>query len=63
MEDKISGGQTSYQGRDSNSGRGFVIGSVSSYGRGKGCGFNPTKPKVQGKCEALGINVYFIGDA
>ena len=54
MLDKTVGDQTRYEGRGSNSGRGFGIGRVNSYGIGRGHGFNSTKPKVRRKCEALG---------
>ena len=63
MADKTSTGQTIYQGRVSNSRKGFGRGRGNSYGRGQGCGFNTTKPKVRGKCEALGSNIYLIGYA
>ena len=63
MEDKTSTGLMRYQGRGINVVRVFVRGSGKFYGTGPGCGFNPTKPKVQGKHEALGRNVYSIGYA
>ena len=62
MADKTSEGRTRYQGRGINSGRGFIRGRGNTYSRGQGRGFNPTKPKVQGKCEALWSDVYSIGD-
>ena len=61
MADKTPGFWTSYQGRGGNSGRGFGRGRGNSYVRGRG--FNPTKLKVRGKCEALGSDVYYIWDA
>ena len=63
MEDKISTVRMSYQGRGSNCGRIFGIGRGNSYGRGQGRVFNSTKQKVQGKCEALGSDLYSIEDA
>ena len=56
-------GQASYQGRGSNPRRGFGRGHGNLYDRGRGRGFNTTKPKVRGKCEALGSDVYLNGDA
>ena len=52
-----------YQGWVSNSRIGSGRGRGNLYGRGRGCGFNPTKPKVQGKFEALVSYVYLIGYA
>ena len=60
---KTSTVRTSYQGRVSNYGIVLVRGGGNSYGRGRGCGFNPTKPKVPVKCEGLGIDTYSIRDA
>ena len=53
MANQISSVRTSYQGRVSNSGRGFGGGRHNLYRRGRGCRFNPTKPNDRGKCEAL----------
>ena len=63
MADKTSTGQTNYSGRGSNHGRWFSRDLINTYSRGQGRGFNPTKPNVEEKCEALGIDVYFIRDA
>ena len=63
MEDKTPTGQTSYQGRGSNLERRFSRGCGDFYGRDWGCEFNPTKPKVRGKFEALGSDMYSIGDS
>ena len=63
MEDKTSTGWNIYQESCSNFGRGLDRGHGKLYGRGQGRGFNPTKPKVWGKCEALGSDVYSIRDA
>ena len=63
MEYKTSTGWASYQGRGSNSGRGFGRGHGNTYSRGQGRGFNPPKSNVWGKFEALGSDVYLIGDA
>ena len=46
MTDKTSTGQTSYQGRGSNSGIVFDRGCGNTYGRDQGRIFNPTKLKV-----------------
>ena len=64
MADKTSGGLIRYQGRGSNTRRVFVRNYGNSYGRGWGqCHwFNSTKPKVQGNFEALGIDIYSIGN-
>ena len=64
MADTTSGSLTSYQGHHSNTRRGFIRSCGKPYGRGqgRGCVFNSIKPKVQGKCEALGSDIYFIGD-
>ena len=63
MTDTTWGGRTRYQGYVSNIGKGFVRGRGNSYGRGQGCGFNFMKQKVWGKCEALGSDIYLIGNA
>ena len=63
MADKTSTGRTSYQVHVSNSGRVFVWGHVNLYPGGLGCGFNTPKPKVRGKYEALGSEVYLIRDS
>ena len=63
MENKTSTGLTSYQVHGINSGRGFVRGHGNAYGRGLYHGFNPTKPKVREKFEALGNDAYSTGDA
>ena len=63
MEDTTSGGQTIYQGRVSNNGRGFSKNIGNSYYRSRGRGFDPTKTKVWGKFEALGSYIYSIGYA
>ena len=63
MAYKTSTGRTNYQGSGSNYGRGFGRGRGNYYNRGRGCGFNPDTPKVRGKCEALGSDVYSIGNA
>ena len=62
MTNIASGGPTSYQERVSNTGRIFFRSSGNSYGRVRCRGFNLTKPKVRRKCEALGSNIYLIGD-
>ena len=62
MEDTTSRGRTCYQRRGSNTRRGFGRSCSNSYNRGQGCGFNSTKPQVRGKCEALGSDIYSIGD-
>ena len=53
-----------YQGRGNNTRRGCVRSRSYSYGRGigRGCGFNSTEPEVRRKCEALGRDIYSIGD-
>ena len=63
MTNITSGGPTSYQERVSNTGRIFFRSSGNSYGRFRGRGFNLKKPKVRGKCESLGSNMYLISDA
>ena len=63
MADKTSGVRTRYKEHGSKSRRGFGRGGQNSYSRGRGSGFNLTKPKVWGKREALGSNVYSIRDA
>ena len=60
---KTSTGRTRYQGCGITAEREFNGGPVNLYRRGQGRGFNPTKPKVQGKFEALVIYVYLIGYA
>ena len=62
MSDKTSRGRTSFQGRGGNSGRGFGKVRGNLYSRGWCRGFNLTKPKVQGECEALVSDVYSVGD-
>ena len=52
-----------YQGSGSNVRRGLVIVIGNWYVRVEGRGFNPTKTKFRLKCEALGGNLYSIGDA
>ena len=63
MADKTSTVQTNYQGLGSNPGIWFSRDHSNIYSRGQGRGFNPTKPNVGEKCEALGSDVYFIRDA
>ena len=63
MENKKSPGQTSYQRRGSNDVIWFGRGSGNKYVRGQDYGFNLTKLKVRGKCEALGSDAYSILDA
>ena len=63
MSDKTSTGRMSYQGHGSNNRREFVRGNGNTYGRGQGCGFNPTKTKVWVKYEALGSGMSLIGYA
>ena len=61
MADKTSTGQTSYQGRGGNYGRGFDRGRENLYGRGQGSGFNMTKQKFRGNLK-LQVEMYIQPD-